>query len=138
MTWKPVFAAALVLATVCYGPLIVAGYFSEEILAALGGQDVVLVRIETFLLGLSAVGLVALLVALLGVLTVFHYSLVKPGLTTLVVPIYLSRTRDRRPDEAWEDRLREHSPEFRAFERRAEGDGDAPERTGTWRDLFLP
>lgn len=134
MTWKPVFAAALVLATVFYGPLIVAGYFSEEILAALGGQDVVLARIETFLLGLSAVGLVALL----GVLTVFHYGLVKPGLTTLVVTIYLNETRDRRPDEAWEDRLREHSPEFRAFERRAEGDGDAPEKTGTWRDLFLP
>lgn len=125
-------------ATVFYGPLIVAGYFSEEILAALGGQEAIVARIETFLFGLSDAGLVALLVAVLGVLTVFHYGLVKPGLTALVATIFLNGTRDRQPDEAWEARLREHSPEFRALERRAEADDEVPEKTGTWRDLFLP
>jgi hypothetical protein len=138
MTWKPVLASALVVATVFYGPLIVAGYFNEEILDAFGGQEAVIAQVETFLLGLSDVGLLALFVVVLGFLTVFHYGLVKPGLTTLVVTIFLNETVDERPDEAWERRLREHSPEYRAFERRADGEEDPPEKTGTWRDLFLP
>lgn len=95
-------------------------------------------QIETFLLGLSDVGLLALVVAVLGLLTVFHYGLVKPGLTTLIVTIFLNETVDKRPDEDWERRLREHSPEYRAFERRADGEEVPPEITGTWRDLFLP
>lgn len=138
MTWQPVFASALVIATAFYGPLIVAGYFSDEILAALGGRDVVIATVETFLLGLSDIGLLALLVAVLGLLTVFHYGLVRPGLTTLVVTIFLNETADERPDEEWARRLREHSPEYRAFERRAESEEEVPEKTGTWRDLFLP
>lgn len=138
MSWKPILGSALIIATVFYGPLIVVGYFSEEILTALGGQEAVIARIETFLLGLSDIGLVALLVVVLGVLTVFHYGLVKPGLTTLIVTIFLNETADERPDEEWEQRLQEHSPEYRAFERRAEGEEEGPEKTGTWRDLFLP
>lgn len=35
-TWKPVLASTLVKATLFYAPLIVAGYFNQEILAALG------------------------------------------------------------------------------------------------------
>lgn len=138
MTWKPVLASALILATLFYGPLIVAGYFSEEILAALGGEDAIIAQIEAFLFGLSDVGLLALFVAVIGGLTIFHYGLVKPGLTTLVVTIYLNETSGERPSEEWNRRLREHSPEFRAFERRAEHPDDVPEKTGTWRDLFLP
>lgn len=138
MTWKPVLASALIIATVFYGPLVVAGYFSSEILDALGGQDVVIARVETFLLGLSDIGLLALVVVVLGLLTIIHYGLVKPGLTTLIVTIFLNETADQRPNEEWERRLRDHSPEYRAFESRAESEEDISEKTGTWRDLFLP
>ncbi|MCU4717809.1 hypothetical protein [Halapricum hydrolyticum] len=71
-------------------------------------------------------------------MTVFHYGLVKPRLTTLIVTIFLNETAGERPNEEWEQRLRDHSPEYRAFERRAESSEDVPEKTGTWRDLFLP
>lgn len=138
MTWKPILASALVISTVFYGPFIVAGYFHPEILDALGGQEAVIAQIETFLLGLSDIGLLALVVAVLGLLTVVHYGLVRPGLTALVVTIYLNETADERPDEEWQQRLRENSPEFRAFERRASGEDDTQGKTGTWRDLFLP
>lgn len=138
MTWKPILASALVVATVFYGPLIVAGYFSEQILGALGGQEAVIAEIETYLLGLSDIGLLALFVVLLGLLTTLHYGLIKPGLTVLIVTIYLNETAEEAPDDEWEQRLREHSPEYRAFERRATGEEDIPEKTGTWRDLFLP
>ena len=94
-------------------------------------------RVEKFLLGLSDVGLLALVVVVLGLLTVVHYRPVRPGLTALVVTIYLNETADERPDEEWQRRLRENSPEFRAFERRATGEDDVEETTGTWRDLFL-
>lgn len=137
-TWKPVLASTLIIAALFYGPLIVAGYFNEAILDALGGQEAVIARIETFLFGLSDVGLLALFVAVIGLLTVIHYGLVKPGLTTLIVTIFLNETAEERPDGEWERRLREHSPEYRAFERRAEGEEEPPEKTGTWRDLFLP
>lgn len=137
-TWKPVLASSLVVATVFYGPLIVTGYFSEEILGALGGQDAVIAHVEMFLLGLSDIGVLALVVTALGLLTVLHYGLVKPGLTTLIVTIFLNETAGELPNVEWERRLREHSPEYRAFERRAESTEDAPEKTGTWRDLFLP
>lgn len=43
---------------------------------ALGGQEAVIARTETFLLGLSDIGLLALVVAILGLLTVVHYGLV--------------------------------------------------------------
>lgn len=138
MTWKPILASALVIATVFYEPLIVAGYFNEEILNALGGPEAVIAAVEEFLLGLSDIGLLALFVAVLGLLTIFHYGIVKPGLTALIVTIYLNETAGKRPNEEWERRLREHSPEYRAFERRAEGEDAPPEKTGTWRDLFLP
>ena len=138
MNWKPVFGAALVIATVFYGPLVVAGYFSEDLLTALGGREAVIAQIETVLLGLSDIGLLTLFVVVLGGLTVFHYGLVKPGLTTLVVTVFLNETAGDRPDTRWEERLREHSPEYRSFERRAEGAEGVPEKTGTWRDLFLP
>ncbi|MCU4717810.1 hypothetical protein [Halapricum hydrolyticum] len=46
MTWKPVLASALIISTVFYGPLIVVGYFSEEILDALGGEEAVIAQIE--------------------------------------------------------------------------------------------
>lgn len=138
MTWKPILASTLIIATVFYGPLIVAGYFSEDILDALGGQEVVIARVETFLLGLSDIGLLALVVFVLGLLTILHYGLVKPGLTTLIVTIFLNETEGERPNEQWERRLREHSPEYRAFETKAETEEDIPGKTGTWRDLFLP
>jgi hypothetical protein len=138
MTWKPILASALVVATAFYGPLIIAGYFSDQILDALGGQEAVIAEIETYLLGLSDIGLLALFVAVLGFLTILHYGIIKPGLTVLIVTIYLNETADEDPNEEWEHRLQEHSPEYRAFERRATGEEDAPEKTGTWRDLFLP
>lgn len=138
MTWKPILAAALVVATVFYGPLIVAGYFNEQIIDALGGQESVIAEIETYLLGLSDIGLLALFVVLLGLLTILHYGVIKPGLTVLIVTIYLNETAEESPDDEWERRLRDHSPEYRAFERRASGEEDTPEKTGTWRDLFLP
>lgn len=137
-TWKPILASALVVSTLFYGPLIVAGYFHEAILDALGGQEAVVARIETFLLGLSDIGLLALVVVVLGLLTIFHYGVVRPGLTALIVTIYLNETAGERPDGEWEQRLREHSPEYRAFERRAAGEEETDGKTGTWRDLFLP
>lgn len=94
--------------------------------------------VEGLLLGLSDIGLLALFVAVLGLLTIFHYGIVKPGLTALIVTIYLNETAGKRPEEEWERRLREHSPEYRAFERRADSEDGPPEKTGTWRDLFLP
>lgn len=118
--------------------MIVAGYFGEEILEALGGGEAVVAQVEIFLLGLSDAGLLALVVALLGVLTVFHFGVGKPGLTALIVTIFLNETVVGRPDEEWERRPREYSPEYHAIKRRAEGDEDVPEKTGTWRHLFLP
>lgn len=138
MTWKPLLASTLVVSTAFYGPLIVAGYFNEEILTTLGGREAVIATLQAFLLGFSDIGLVAVLVAVLGLLTIFHYGLVKPGLTALIVTIYLNETADAQPRKEWERRLRDHSPEYRAFERRADSEETIPETTGTWRDLFLP
>lgn len=138
MTWKPIPVSALVVSTVFYGPFIVAVYFHPEILDVLGGQEAVIARIETFLLGLSEIGFLALVVAVLGLLTVVHYGLVRPGLTALVVTIYLNEMADEQPDEEWQRRIREHSPEFRAFERPVTGEDEVEGETGTWRDLFLP
>lgn len=137
-TWRPIFASALLLGAVFYGPLIVLAVFYEEILEVLGGQEAVIATIEVFLLGFSNLGLISLVVAVIGIVTVVHYGLVKPYLTALVLTIYVNETADAEPDPEWESRLRERSDAYRALERRADGEEGPDRRTGTWRDYFLP
>ena len=136
-TWKPILVSTLILATVVYAPFIIAGVFYEEILYQMGGEEAVLAWIEGLLLGVSDVGLILLAVLVLGVIGIFHLGIGKPFLTSLILTIYLNETEGVEPVSEWESRLREHSAEYRAFERRAAGE-EKVEKTGTWRDYLLP
>ncbi|MCU4926200.1 hypothetical protein OB905_09420 [Halobacteria archaeon AArc-dxtr1] len=137
-TWKPILLSASIVATIAYGPFVLAAVFHEELLAALGGQDAVVSQLEAFAGGVSDVGLILLVTGILALLFVVHFGIVKSWLTALVLTIFLNETESETPDGEWEQKLRENSDEFRAFERRAEEGGDAPGTTGTWRDRFLP
>jgi len=77
-------------------------------------------------------------VAVIGLLTILHYGVVRPGPAALIVTLYPNETADEQPDREWERRPPENSPEYRAFERRADGEEDVQGKTGAWRDLFVP
>lgn len=137
-TWKPILIGAGIVATIFYAPFILAAVFHEEILAALGGQAAVEAQLESFLLGMSDAALIVLVLTVIALLAIIHFGIIKPWLTALVLTIFLNETRDKEPDSEWEAKLRQHSDEFQEFERRAADDSAVDEKTGTWRDYFLP
>ncbi len=137
-TWKPILLSTVTIVTIVYGPFVIAGVFHEELLAALGGEEAVLSHLEAFVLGFSDAGLILLVTAAVTMVFIVQFGIVSSWLTALILTIYLSNTEPTTTDSEWEDQLREHSDEFREFERRAEDDSDVEPKTGTWRDYFLP